>query len=811
MKKILILSITMLITAYVTVYASDINEYYKYGEFNKYIEFALKKKNPSLYDKIGKSYFFIGNHKKAMKYLSLAYEKTGDVDLLNFYAKCKMEINDSSIIEKSTKNYIASSVYDTLALGLFYTIHMRNKMLSDYVDSIHLKFPSTRLSYIAEKNFLYNGLSFISPEENPDSFLLNFMLKYRDTYIYNEALIVYSKHLYKIKAKKRLYKILNEPLASVETKSIVIEKLLNLNFRREKMKKILISTLKDSLLKPDFIDKDEWTLRKKLITIRLRLDLARLLLKRGYAKKALYYLNEAESYTLPFLPGMTYRQSLDYYKAIAYLKSGKYKDGRIAIIDGLICGGQYDLKLKRLYKRNFPGSPLTYGRKLKEYKGPVFRNATKTKGLIQIKGYRVATGDINNDGYPDIIVDGRLFLNKRGLKFVDVTERAGLETDYSDRFFFADFNNDGKEDILLANHKTGISIYKNTGNGTFRIVWQDSLMRNYSMIAPINYNYDSRPDIFVSSSDSIGGKLTIIITNDSFRFKQKEFVFPDAGKVSGISAFNKAVYLAISDLAKNSLIRFNRKSFKDYATKLHIAGINHDGWWGNSLGAYSGDIDNDGKIDLISCNTTSPENILNADMTTLYIQAKNKYEDIFPNTKIPYDNDNINPLLADFNNDGYEDLFITSRKNSHLYLNNGNKTFSDVTYLSGARVKNSYGVISMDFDRDGDQDLVICSPDGLQLLENIRKNRNTYFDLQVIGTKSGSDAFGTKAILYFGDFKIMKFIHFFDGIGNQADRVLHFGLNLDYGPIRKIKIIFPSGKTTYLYNVKRGGILKIHE
>jgi hypothetical protein len=117
----------------------------------------------------------------------------------------------------------------------------------------------------------------------------------------------------------------------------------------------------------------------------------------------------------------------------------------------------------------------------------------------------------------------------------------------------------------------------------------------------------------------------------------------------------------------------------------------------------------------------------------------------------------------------------------------------------------------MDFDRDGDQDLVICSPDGLQLLENIRKNRNTYFDLQVIGTKSGSDAFGTKAILYFGDFKIMKFIHFFDGIGNQADRVLHFGLNLDYGPIRKIKIIFPSGKTTYLYNVKRGGILKIHE
>ncbi|NIA23716.1 MAG: hypothetical protein GWP03_06140 [Proteobacteria bacterium] len=808
MKRILIFLVIAFTSTHTFIYASDINRYYKYGEFNKYIRYALKKKNNSLYGKIGKSYFFTGDYKKAMKYLSLAYEKTGDIDLINFYTKCKIKLDDSVSIKNRIKSYIVKDNYDTLTLGFFYSLHTENTMLSDYVDSIHLKFPSTKLSYVAEKNLLYNGLSSVSAENNPDSFLLNFLSRYQDTYIYNEALIIYDKYLFKSKKRKQIHNILHDSLASIETKSIVIESLLDLNYSRKKMNKILISGLKDSLKKPDFTDKNEWNMRKRQTTIRLKLDLARLFLKRGYAKKALYYLDEAEAYTLPYLPKMTYRQSVDYYKSIACLKSGKYKDARITISNGLICGGKYDTKLKKLYKRNFPGSPLTYAKKLNDYHGPVFRNATRTKGLKDIKGYRIAAGDINSDGYPDLLIDGRLFLNKRGLKFIDVTERVGLETDYSDHFFFTDFNNDGREDILLANHKNGITIYENDDNGVFRIVWKDSSIKNYSMIAPVNYNNDHYPDILITSADSTREKLTILINNDSFHFRQKEYPFPNADKVSGISVFDNFVYVAMSNLTKNSMITFNRNSIKDYATSLHVAGINHDGWWG---GPFSGDINNDGKIDLVSCNTNTPENISNCDMTNIYLRGKDNYKDIFSKTGIPYDNDNINPILGDFNNDGYDDLFVTSRKNSHIYLNNGNGTFSDITYLSGARISNSYGAISIDFDRDGDQDLILCSPEGVQLLENIRKNTNTYFNLQIIGTKSGSDAFGTKAILYFNDFKITKFIHTIDGIGNQTDRILHFGLNLDYGPIRKVKIIFPSGKVTYLYNVKRGGILKIHE
>ena len=791
----------------------DINEYYKYGQFHRYIKYALKAKEPSLYGKIGKSFFFLQNYGKASKYLLLAYKKSGELDLLNFYTKCQTELLDSITIKKYTNSYIKSKNYDTLALGLYYSIHMKNRLLQNYADSIFESFPSTELSYTAEKHFLYSALS--SQKGKPDSLLSNFLSKYNDTYIYNEALIEYSKYLYRNKDRKKLYNILSDTLSSAETRSIVIEHLLELHYYKSTMYKILISALKDSLSTPRFMNEDEWNLRRRQTAIRIRTDLARILLKRRKAKKALFYLKDAEKYRSFFYSAITYNALTDYYKGIALLRTGQYEKARETLADALMESAsdrEMETKIIRLYKRNFAGSPLTYARKLSKYTGPVFRNDTKIRGLANVSGYRIAASDINNDGYPDLLIDGKLFINKGGLKFTDVTEKAGIQTDYSDRFFFADFNNDGNEDILLANHKSGITIYKNTGDGTFRLVWKDTTILNYSMIAPFNFNGNSYVDFLVANTDKNGDKiLSVFINKDSFSFKSRDFSYENANSVNGITIFGGNIYISNSNMNENSFIRFNLKSFKDYATNLHIAGINHDGWWGNSMGANADDIDCDGSPDLVVCNLSNPNNITNSDITKIYTLKNNTYEDMTRSSGIKYDGDNINPVIADFNNDGYNDLFITSRKGSHLYLNRGNGTFTDVTYLSNSRLYNTYGAINIDFDRDGDMDLITCSPDGVKLLENIRDNKNSYFNLKITGKQSGKDAFGTKAILFFNDFKIVKFIHTINGIGNQNDRIIHFGLNLDYGPIKKIKIIFPSGKISYLYHVKRGGVFKINE
>jgi enediyne biosynthesis protein E4 len=67
--------------------------------------------------------------------------------------------------------------------------------------------------------------------------------------------------------------------------------------------------------------------------------------------------------------------------------------------------------------------------------------------------------------------------------------------------------------------------------------------------------------------------------------------------------------------------------------------------------------------------------------------------------------------VGDFDNDGYDDLFITAYGQSHLFHNNGNGTFTDVTQKAGLGGVQEFstGAAWVDYDKDGRLDLVVAN------------------------------------------------------------------------------------------------------
>src|SRR5439155_1248274 len=122
------------------------------------------------------------------------------------------------------------------------------------------------------------------------------------------------------------------------------------------------------------------------------------------------------------------------------------------------------------------GGPTSRSTNRLFHQGPDGRFTDVSAGSgLDVAGYGmgVAIGDVNNDGWPDVLITEygriRLLLNNGNGTFTDSTKEAGLDNPaWGTSACFADFNGDGWPDILVANDTKPNHLWINQRNGTFK-------------------------------------------------------------------------------------------------------------------------------------------------------------------------------------------------------------------------------------------------------------------------------------------------------------------------------------------------------
>ncbi|HWG19322.1 MAG TPA: CRTAC1 family protein [Terracidiphilus sp.] len=123
------------------------------------------------------------------------------------------------------------------------------------------------------------------------------------------------------------------------------------------------------------------------------------------------------------------------------------------------------------------------------------------------------------------------------------------------------------------------------------------------------------------------------------------------------------------------------------------------------------DCDNDGKLDIVTVNGSTVDRYKAGGdlMITLYHQEPGlKFKDITVQAGLTRKGWGMGIAVADFDNDGWEDIYVTGYGGSVLYRNTGNCKFEDVTDKAGVGVDGfPTGAAWGDYDRDGLVDLFV--------------------------------------------------------------------------------------------------------
>ncbi len=531
-------------------------------------------------------------------------------------------------------------------------------------------------------------------------------------------------------------------------------------------------------------------------------------------------------------------------------------------------------------------------------------------------GGGVAVGDINNDGLADLFFTGnmrpnRLYLNAGGFKFKDITDQAapglsGRKDGWKTGVTMADVNGDGLLDIYVcysgkkAEDVRRNQLFINLGNSKF----QEEASKyglddpGYSTQAAFfDYDNDGDLDMFllnhnikkIDNMEFASHKNEVDALAGNKLFKNENGHFSDVSKTAGIvqSPLTFGLGIAIADINKDGwqdiyvtndynepdYLYLNNKNgtFTDHSKQM----LRHHSHF--SMGVDIADFNNDTQPDIFTLDMLPADNHRQKSL-----QLQENYEtfellrqqDLYPQymrNMLHLNNGDGTfsevgqlagvsktdwswcPLIADFDNDGYKDIYISNgylrdytNKDflrywgdykikkamakepfllmdlvtampstsvpDYIFKNEHNLTFSNKQQEWGLNQTNmSNGAIYADLDNDGDLDLVVNTinqPAGIYRNHSTDAHHTAYLALKLQGAEKNTQAVGAKVYVYTPGQVQYQEVNPNRGYLSCVSTVLNFGLGTNQ-KADSVRVIWPNQTSQLLTSVKANQLLQL--
>lgn len=483
---------------------------------------------------------------------------------------------------------------------------------------------------------------------------------------------------------------------------------------------------------------------------------------------------------------------------------------------------------------------------------PTLNDLTKEAGLLSNNGggliasEMVSATDWNKDGWVDIAIKSQFFENNKDGTFSNVSNKINAPNNGA---IWADLDNDSFLDFFAVNGWGNDKLYWGNADFTFSESTDDVIKHNAPTVSPLLFDYDGDGlvDIYVAyGRKEESGKETYYADKLFKNLGNRKF--KDVTQEAGITAENSTAYdcwgasltdynadgypdvfVATYRLAPDLLYRNNGNgTFTEVGAITGARGAQtySPGYFGHGMGSDWADMDNDGDLDLCVGNLAHWDERALASNPSLLLVNSGAPDYKFNNTTLvsglKFFEMNSGTVWADLDLDGYQDLVHcqysyeakgkSRDKYTRFYMNQGAENFyklEDKTWEFGSYIHGAWSPVRIDYDNDGDMDLLIgSSNENVKLFENNIERKGEWLSIKLIASptdKYNTNAYGAWVTVSVNGKKYYRNIpgSILNARASQSSNALNFGLGENEGGDKaEIEVKFGDGKVLKFSDVE---------